>query len=202
MSRLSEWSQGTASPMLWLDGPFVEGPDSSNPLTLLAGKVIEVTDENRLNVISYFCDIRRTDGAAPREVQALVALLYALIRQLIELLPPRFDLDVDLSEERFLRLKGDIGSWEEALQLFRDLLELVPGSAVFCVIDGLHVLDYRSIQRPLTLLLGQLRHSNNRLRVLFTTSGRSYCLGKEMRAHEIVAIDGYRSNIATYDVSL
>lgn len=181
--------------MLWLDGPSTEGPDSDNPLMLLAGKIINATDENHLNIISYFCEIPRyADRAVSREIQALVALLYALIRQLIELLPPRFSSIVDFSEERFLGLEGTLESWEEALHVFRDLLELVPGSVLFCVIDGLHVLDYKTIEKPLALLLGQLRHTNNKLRVLFTTSGRSYCLGREMKFNESVVIEGYHGN--------
>ncbi|KAI7772941.1 hypothetical protein LA080_012971 [Diaporthe eres] len=202
ISRLQEWSQGTRSFLLWIGGPFVEGPDSSNPLTLLASKVIELTDENHLSVISYFCHIRRTDGIASRETQSLVALLYALIRQLIELLPPRFDSDTDLSQGRFSRLSGTLDSWEEALNVFEDVLELVPGPTVFCIIDGLHVLDYRSIQRPLTLLLARLRKGGHKLRVLFTTSGRSYCLGQEIQAHENLTIENFRCGLAVDAIAL
>lgn len=200
--RLKEWSQGTTSSLLWLAGPVVETVDFSNPLTLLASRVIDMTDENRLSVISYFCYIRCADGAASREVRSLVALLYALIRQLIELLPPRFDSEKDRSKERFSRFNGTLDSWEEALDAFKDILELVPGSAVFCIIDSLHVLDYRSIQQPLARLLGRLRNSGKKLRVLFTTSGRSYCLGREIKAHENIVIDNFRDGLATYALVL
>jgi hypothetical protein len=200
--RLKEWSQGTTSSLLWLTGPVVDVLDSSNPLTLLASRVVDMTDESNLNVISYFCHIRRADGTASRETRSLVALLYALIRQLIELLPPRFDSEKDLSKERFSRLNGTLDSWEEALDMFKDVLELVPGSAVYCIIDGLHVLDYRSIQQPLCLLLGRFRDRGPKLRVLFTTSGRSYCLGREIKAHENIVIDNFRDGLATYAISL
>lgn len=190
------------SSLLWLAGPVVEGLDSSNPLTLLASKVIDMTDEHHLSVISYFCHIRRADGIASRATRSLVALLYALIRQLIELLPPRFDSEKDLSKERFSRLDGTLDSWEEALDVFKDVLELIPGSAVFCIIDGLHMLDFRSIQQPLALLLGQLRSSGPKLRVLFTTSGRSYCLGREIKSHENIVIENFRGGLATYALAL
>lgn len=202
ISRLQEWSQGSRSSLLWLGGPFVEGPDSSNPLTLLASKVIDLMDENHLSVISYFCHIRRTDGTASRETQSLVALLYALIRQLIELLPPRVDTDRDLSQQRFSRLSGTIDSWEEALNVFEDVLELVLEPMVFCIIDGLHVLDYRSIQSSLALLLARLRKSGHKLRVLFTTSGRSYCLGQETKAHENLMVANFRSGLAVDAIAL
>lgn len=194
--RLQEWSQGTGSPLLWLGGPSFEGLDSSNPLTLLASKVIDLVDENHLSVISYFCHIQRKDGSASGETQALVALMYALIRQLVELLPPRFDSHKDLSEERFSHLSGTLDSWEEALDVFEDLLEFVPGPKIFCIIDGLHVLDYRSIQRPLALLLGRLRKGGDKLRVLFTTSGRSYCLGQETEVRENLFIENFRNGLA------
>ncbi|KAG8157862.1 hypothetical protein KVR01_012134 [Diaporthe batatas] len=200
--RVKEWSQDTASSLLWLSGPFIEVTDSSNPLTLLASRVIDLADEHHLNVISYFCHIRHTNGTISREEQSLVALLYALIRQLVELLPPRFDSERDLSKERFSRLGGTIASWEESLDVMEDILSLVPGTAVFCIIDGLDVLDHRSIRRPLTLLLGRIRQSSPKLKVLFTTSGRCYCLGQEIKAHENIVIDNFRDGLATYDLAL
>lgn len=200
--RLKEWSQGATSSLLWLAGPVVEGIDSRNPLTLLASRVIDLTDDNHLNVISYFCHMRRAHGIVSREVRSLVALLYAMIRQLIELLPPRVDSEKHLSNERFSRLKGTLDSWEEALNVMEDVLALVPGTAVFCIIDGLDVLDYRSIQQPLALLLKRLRNSAPKLRVLFTTSGRSYCLGQEIKAQENMVIDNFRGGLATYALAL
>lgn len=200
--RLQEWSQGSRSSLLWLDGPFFEGPDFSNPLALLASKVIDLMDEHHLSVISYFCQTRRAEGTASRETQELVALMYALIRQLIELLPPRFDSGKDLSQERFSRLSGTLDSWEEALAVFEDVLEFVPGPTVYCIIDGLHVLDYRRIQPPLANLLGRLRSGGDKLRVLFTTSGRSFCLGQEIKAGENLFIDHFRSGLALDALSL
>lgn len=200
--RLQEWVQGRRSSLLWLGGPSFEGPDFSNPLALLASKVIDLMDEHHLSVISYFCQTRRADETASPETQELVALMYSLIRQLIELLPPRFDSGKDLSQERFSRLSGTLDSWEEALAVFEDVLEFVPGPTVYCIIDGLHVLDYRRIQPPLGLLLGRLRNAGDKLRVLFTTSGRSYCLGRETNTRENLVIDHFRSGLASDAISL
>lgn len=200
--RLQEWSQGSRCSLLWLGGPFFEGPDSSNPLTLLASKIIDLMDEHHLSVVSYFCQIRRTDENTASETQELVALMYTLIRQLIELLPPRFDSDKDLSQERFDCLSGTLDSWTEALDVFEDVLELVPGPTVYCIIDGLDVLDYRRIQPPLAHLLGRLRNGGDKLRVLFTTSGRSYCLGREAQAGETLFIEHFRRGLALDAISL
>lgn len=61
--------------------------------------------------------------------------------------------------------------------VFRDLLSLTPGT-VYCVIDGSHWLDDKATDLPLAQLMECLR--SGRLKVLFTTSGRSGCLLKSL----------------------
>lgn len=195
ISRLAEWSQGAAAPIFWLNGLTLEGDDLENPITMLAARFIEMVVGAHLSVISYFCSILTVaqDGSrsSTPEEQGSVALLYALIRQMIELLLPRFDTSVNMSEERLSQLDGTMRSWKEALALFKDLVCLVGESreTVFCVIDGLHWLDDKSTSESLALLVETLRY-NSKLRVLFTTSGRSSCLLDDIDRDEMFSVTG------------
>lgn len=172
----------------------MEAEDLENPLAMLAAKFVELAATSRLPVLSYFCEIPRAkpDGISrTREERGAVSLVYALLRQLVELLLPRFHSSIDLSEERFLRLDGTLDSWEEAMLLLRDLVGLLIQNTVFCVIDGMHWLDDKSTDNPLRVLVESLRASN-KVRLLFTTSGRSACLRGALRDVEVLVMDSFR----------
>ncbi len=105
---------------------------------------------------------------------------------MIELLLPRFQAGVDLSERRFRVLDGCILSWSELVGLFRDLLPLMPDT-LLCIIDGLHWLDDQSTTGCLEELVQTLR--GTKLRVLFTTTGQSTCLRQQLSADEIHRVE-------------
>ena len=190
--RLSSWSStSTSSPsrVLWLEGPPFEANDFENPMTLVAAKFVDLADRSGVPVVSYFCQLGRHEqlrrGNKTREIQVLVATLYALLRQMVELLLPQFKAAVDLSKSRFQSLDGTVDTWDGALAVFRDLLKLMPEGGVLCVLDGLQWLDDRSTDTYLEKLIEALR--GDRLRVLFTTTGRSACLRRAIsRANTFV----------------
>lgn len=184
--RLSEWAQGRQDPILWLEGPAVEMDETENPLTKLAAKFIDLVEMHHLPVISYFCDIPRTvPDKSTREAKGAISLLYALLRQMVDSLLPQFETTIDLSEARFLNLDGSLDTWSEALTVLRDLMDSVP-TIVYCVIDGLHWLDDRTTDLPLTELVECLQ--DGQLKVLFTTSGRSSCLLGSLRTGESMVV--------------
>jgi hypothetical protein len=187
LSRLGEWIAGETSNMFWIDGPYIEADDLRNPLTTMAAKLANLADSSKAPVMAYFCELRRGQKrpiGQTREMQAFISLLYALIRQEIELLLPKFDTSIDLSKYRFEQLDGTSASIHNALELFSDLLELIP-STTYCVVDGLHWLDDRSTEKPLEAFLDVLRHE--KVRVLFTTNGRSACLHDKLTVEEMVS---------------
>lgn len=188
ITRLSEWSQGLCPPILWLEGPTLEVDDFENPLTSIAAKLVSTVAAHNLPAISYFCELPRTgeDRNTP-EADGSISLLYALLRQFIETLPPRLETTIDFSEERFARLDGSLNTWTEAIELLGDLLSVLSG-VVFCVIDGLHWLDDPGTDAPLAQLITALRHE--RLRVLFTTCGRSGCLLENLERDETLIVNG------------
>lgn len=201
ITRLSEWSQGLHPPMLWFEGPVLDVDDFENSLTSMAAKFVEMVETHQINVISYFCEVPRTRRSADTpEAEGAVGLLYALLRQLIETLPPRLDTTVDLSESRFAQLDGSMDTWTEATKLFGDLLTVL-STTVFCVIDGLHWLDGKDTDAPLAHLATTLRH--DKLRVLLTTCGRSACLIDHLERDETFVVDDFAaSRDAPYDFDI
>lgn len=184
-SRLGIWTEAPAPQVLWLSGPYTQADTFDNPMSTLAAKIISLAARNGLPLVTYFCELRRREplrpGNSTKESQAMITLLYAIVRQVVELLPPLFEADVDLSKTRFHQLDGTIRSWEHALSMFRDLLSLIPRTAV-CIIDGIQWLDDRSTKTNLKELVQVLR--SEKLKVLFTTAGSSRCLLAELSSSE------------------
>lgn len=183
-SRLGEWAIGETSRILWLDGPGILADDFENPLTMLAAKFTDLADSSGVHIMSYFCELRRGEklrASNTRETQAFIALLSALIRQEIELVLPKFETTLDMSESRFERVDGTSTCVEDALGLFSDLLDLIPDTT-YIVVDGFHWLDDRSTNAYLRDFLDVLRH--RKLYVLFTTTGRSGCLQEKLLREE------------------
>jgi hypothetical protein len=181
LNRVTEWASQDIREcsILWLKGDATRAEDFENPLSALSLQLIHLLSLAKIPCISYFCELRRDDrvlaGNNSMEVQASICLGYALIRQMVELLPPQFSAKADLSENRFTRLDGTLHSWDELLSIFADLGPLIP-STVYFIIDGFHWLDDMSTEGMLGGLISCLRKHGNGFCVLFTTSGRSSVL--------------------------
>ncbi|KAI8627667.1 hypothetical protein F5Y19DRAFT_440740 [Xylariaceae sp. FL1651] len=200
--RLSEWMKNQSSRFLWLEGPPTHADDFENPLTVLANCVIELAEQAHVPVISYCCELRRGErlraGNVSREAQASVSLVFALIRQMIELLSPKFETVTDLSEARFRLLDGSILNWRGMIQVARDVLQLMPDT-LLCIIDGFHWLDDRGTTGYLEELVQAMR--GTKLRVLFTTTGRSGCLLKQLQVHERLGVETGDLKGAAWDLT-
>jgi hypothetical protein len=105
---------------------------------------------------------------------------------MIELLMPRFESNADLSEARFHNLDGSILNWVGMVHVLRDLLPLMPDT-LLCVIDGFHWLEDRDTVGYLEEFVQALR--GTKMRVLFTTTGRSTCLSRQLQTHERLIIE-------------
>ena len=86
------------------------------------------------------------------EMRRLIALTYAFIRQLIELLPSFISYTEDLREQRFKKLDGSVDSYDEAITVLGALFELSP-PILLCVIDALEVLNERSTTKHIPALM-------------------------------------------------
>jgi hypothetical protein len=193
LRRLVEWTKGDAANILWLDGPSINANDQDNPATVLAATVLNFVTQSKLPVLSYFCQSRRGEtlrGDNTAEAQALMALVTALIRQMVELLLPAFNSEADLSSKRIARVDGNISSFDETLGLWCDLVHLMPpANRVFCIIDGLHWIDDRSTGKHLQRFMGVLRDSN--FRIFLTTSGRAASLRQALSKDETIYVNNF-----------
>lgn len=175
--HLEEWISGTSgSRIFWVDGPPLEAEDYDNPMTMLATWIAHLAPQMRFPTISYLTQLRNDDAIRRGnswQTQSLIAVVLALIRQMVELLLPSFEAEVDLSKGRFERLDGLVGSWGEAMAVFEDLAKLEPPGLI-CIIDGLHWVDDGTADLYVGEFVGVLRRSG--FKVLLTTSGRASCL--------------------------
>jgi hypothetical protein len=119
------------------------------------------------------------------------------MRQMVELLLPRFQTTTDLSQDRFRILDGSILSWSEMMQLLFEILPLMPDPVLF-VIDGLHWLDDRSTDKYLSELLSMFRGSS--AKVLLTTTGRSSCLREGIMRSEALILETLGSGDAVAEL--
>jgi hypothetical protein len=197
LRRLFEWTRtdqatpSTDNRVLWLIGPYTTAIDFENPLSLLASSFLELADHAKAAVLSFFCELRRgeelREDMPSNEYQALIALVYGLIRQSIEQFPVAIEALEDLSEQRFTALEGTAGSLPASVEVLKDLLPHLP-NPTFCVIDGFQWLDDRTTVQDLQALFQALRSAAN-VRLLFTTTGRSACLADSISRDEQVDVD-------------
>lgn len=196
LAYLTEWTKSVDAHILCVAGPGFEGDELENPMSKLAAKFIDFATSANIPVVSYFCEIKRGKerrGTNSRELQGLIELTYAMIRQMVEIVLPEFQCLKDFSDARFAKLDGTAECWNETMVLLEDLREIVPGK-VFCVIDGFQWLDDRNISEYLLQFVETLRSDN--LKVLFTTAGQSRCLLNHLSRAELLAFDKPLSGIA------
>ncbi|ETN45993.1 uncharacterized protein HMPREF1541_00176 [Cyphellophora europaea CBS 101466] len=144
-------------------------------------------------ILSHFCDSpskRLTTpyvGSLDAEQQAVLGLVYSLTRQLLQFShSPQTPLD--LSEARCERLRCDVDSWQEALELFRELLAATP-SIRFCLIYGFNNNEWAKGAPWLRAVLDILFHhqqdqTGRHFHVLLVTSGQSRLLGAAIKASD------------------
>ncbi|EXU98462.1 hypothetical protein X797_008409 [Metarhizium robertsii] len=187
LKQLTDWTASRSPRLLWIEGPHIEADDMENMVTKIAAKFVDLASQCRVPIVSYFCELRRGEPLRPgqsRETQGAIAVASALLRQMIELLLPRFEAEMDLSEARFRPFDGTVGSWDESMAVIRELTELMPDE-VFCVIDGLHWLDDTSAEKYLKELIHLLRGS------------RAACLREELSVSETLVLETFGQNCAT-----
>ena len=197
VSALEDWTT-SGSQILCIVGPN-QAVDMS-PTTMVATQYMVSANQANIPIISYFCELPRPRTKLPRgmtaEMSGLVSLIYALIRQLIELLPSFMSCTEGLGEQRFTKLDGRVDSLDEAIAVLGELLDLSP-PMLFCVIDGFETLDDRSTTKHMTAFVNTLRGhkiyrsplskgSDRVLKILLTTAGRSRNLLADLKDEELV----------------
>lgn len=172
------WLQSQLSDILAVNGNLEDGMARYSSTTLLCGMLIRsLREQETTHVLHFFCgahNSRQDSSAGPR------ALVHSLIAQLLSI--QQFDVG-------FLRF----GQWEEGIKannvgtycrLFSRLVEQLTSSVVFCIIDGVSLLETEGWIEDLRLVLQTLLNTaadeqlNTRIKLLTTSTSRSRCLGR------------------------
>ncbi|KAE9365611.1 hypothetical protein N431DRAFT_519116 [Stipitochalara longipes BDJ] len=195
-SRLKDWTTNPQIKFLSIAGRHSKGLEPP-PMKILASMCVNFATNAKLPAISYFCSLPPVEelrGDNTREVQELISLTYALIRQFVELLPVQFSSDCDFTQERLSLLEGTSKSWTDAIELLRDLVISVP-KPVFCIVDSFQVLDDWSTESMIGDFVKTLKDSGpeeetkETLKVLITTTGKSKALTRYLAVRELVLAD-------------
>jgi hypothetical protein len=213
LARLTQWSRpDSPSQMLWIRGPYTPARNLENPLTRLAAKLAAIARQSSVPSVSYFCPLAsQTPCIPPRqhgettESAPLMALLYALIWQVVELLPPLFESEMDLSAELFERLAREQLMWEDVFVILKDMVALVP-EPIFCILEGVQRLEQSNIDSYLSKFITVLREVGGgmtRMHVLLVTTGTSSTLRdaiptNETCAEEYLSKGGFKEDLARH----
>ena len=204
-ARLRDWISSDKSEILWVAGP----DDHCYPskMSAIAATMVKLFAEAKPMVIFHFCDLpnlRTIPDGKSMEGIGLISMVYSMIQQLIEHLPPQFDASNDFGLNRFTPLDGNISTLDGALELFRDLIPLCLPYIVF-IIDGIERLDYRKGQQGCKELVNTLRQlktvkprsdeSQCIYKVLFTTAGKPGALMQTLECREILLQDERRGSL-------
>lgn len=187
-SSLVNWIRMPRSQVVGISGPPIIGVPGR--MTLISACYASLARKKGIPVVSHFCARSRR----PTQELGLIALVYSLIRQLIELAPAWLDCNStwDLSGDRFRQLGGTMASWKEALTILDTLLVFAP-PILFCVIDELNLLEDTTTEEYVQSFVKVLKtHTSRRrgsivdqqdmsprgglLKVLFTSAGPSNSL--------------------------
>lgn len=200
VARLNSFTTMMKSQILYAHGQYQ--PEGSNLLRQSAAGYISLAREARVPVVSYFCRLsnQAPTGSRTREAEELIALQYAIIRQLIDLLPAEFACSSPaFHEARFSSLDGTLQTWEQATTLFVDVARCVNLPLLLFVIDGLNLVDDdfehstdREVGRLVACfkdLAGSGKNSQCIVKVLFTTAGLSGMLCRGLDEKDQITCD-------------
>ena len=194
--RLQSWLRARGSASLCIIFPpsspaFTNRSDSSAAAAAIVQALSQAPDlPAQPLVLFYFCNVPSYDtplGGRERHEAGAVSMLYALIAQLVHSLPSEIDSSLNFSQQRFDNLDGTASSWAAALALFADLLA-VALPYIFCVIDGLELLDYGSGERlcedfvsTVWRITKSCESRNQVFKMLWTTMGGTQALSSLTR---------------------
>jgi hypothetical protein len=191
---LQSWTADRSAAFLGIFGPSTT--PHQDPARMLMSNYIRVAAASGILCISYFCDI--THEAPPagrtRETVGLTQLMYALLKQLVGHLPARLPYGHSLSRARFDALDGTLSTWPAALTLFEELVAMAASPYLLFAIYGIEQLEDAHTAEPLESMMATFRRLNEvetkgpKLKILFTTSGKSQVLGDCLNQGEVCDI--------------
>jgi hypothetical protein len=195
VQRMQTWNSETTSSILGIFGPATISQGC--PARLLTSNYVQAANAAGIPCISFFCERTSDTPAANRAPQTIgtVAMLYALMKQLILYLPPEWATAIPITKDDFKGLDGKLKTWPLALSIFRKLLDLAEPPLLLVVIYGLQSLNHAATKPRLEAFLQVLRDAmscdsaisgrSRTLKALLVTSGISEFLTAVLKVAEI-----------------
>lgn len=174
--RFKFWLQSPFPDILAVNGNLEDGMARYSSTTLLCGMLIRsLREQEATHVLHFFCgahNSRHESSAGPR------GLIQSLIAQLLSI--QRFDVGF----LRFAQWEGGIKANNVGAycRLFSRLVEQLPSSVIFCIIDCVSLFETENWIEDLQLVMKTLletaadEHSNTRIKLLTISTSRSRCL--------------------------
>ena len=201
---LERWMLETTSALLYLESEAFSAEARSPQVTVAAARIVESAQKIGLPTISFFRDTPLVDEdehiASDNEradaLRLLLGLVYSLILQLTQLLPPLSKVDSLMFNSRFASLKASAASWPLALDTLSKLLVLAP-PFLLCIIDGFHaletpIMDSAQTHELLNVLRTAMQMEQKIVKVLFTNSKRAFSLIQAVPRDRREIIEGTR----------
>lgn len=190
---LDEWLQADDSKLLYLQ--------SSSYVTAAAMRIVLSAGgiDPPIPCASFFCKAQEFDDESEvqtREVDPLLGLVYSLIYQILRALPPLTEQTLITSKNRFTDLDSTLSSWDRALELLKDTLDLTP-ALMITVLDGLLAFEegHEDEMRDLIdVLHKQMDVKGKVLKVLLTTDLMLHSIMDDLEAQEIRIVDAGTQN--------
>lgn len=195
---LDDFTAATESQLLYAHGQYhIQGADVLRQWALAYKSLAQAAG---VPVISYFCELSHDEPLASRtrESVELSALIYALIRQLVNFLPVGNADMAALGAGRFSALDGTHRTWKEALRVLEDLVAGARLPLMLFVIHGLNVVEddfehstddaLEELVHYLARISGSRSTGEGRIcKVLFTTSGLSETLSSLLDERSVIS---------------
>ncbi|KAK2735199.1 hypothetical protein FQN57_001339 [Myotisia sp. PD_48] len=191
--RLGKWTQAASgnSQILWIIGPYEKGMQTSAQLAALG--IISTAVQAKAQMISYICQPPHYGNNLwfknKGNKAGVLAMVYSLIRQLLQFQPPNDRVRIGLEILEGLTRPNE--SWDTAIGLLKLLLENTP-TLQYCIISGLNILEggaRKMCQEFVEILLTHTKKADWPVRILFTTSGQSRVLSPVITKDSKVATD-------------
>lgn len=206
--HLQSWITTTESALLYTAS--MEAEYEPNVLTHAAAQYCQLAREAGLPLCSFSCSL--SDAEPPngrtRETIELVALVYSLIRQLIEILPvDRINRSPSLQDSSFKCLEGTLHTFDEALDILEALLTSTGQPIVVIVINGIELLDDIShestayyLEKLINLLKKYVEDEAVKciLKIWFVSGGISQALLENLATDQIVLCEQSLGRSARY----
>ena len=202
---LERWTLENASTLLYLEAAAYSAEARSPQVTVAAARIVETADKIGLPTLSFFCDTLVTGEAEHLASESEVAnvsppllgLVYSLIFQLTQLVPPLTNMGSLIAISQVASLEASIASWPLALQILSKLLVVAP-PFLLCVIDSFHAFETPEMSSmPTSELLSVFQNAMEAeqkvLKVLFTNSRRAFSLVQAIPWERRVIIEGIRT---------